>query len=254
MRRAATITTALLVAAIGTGCTPNAFLGAGPDTVEVGVPAGTLDAASAIAALPTLPVVAPAEVAGYDRDCGPGEGCVFGPSWSDDVGVEGGHNGCDTRNDILARDLQAGDVNGQPVPKRFEDNNCVVLEGVLDDPFTGQRRHFTKRKAGDLQVDHVVALAAAWRAGAASWDPATRQNFANDPRNLLLVDGPTNQSKGDATVEEWLPPNVAYHCEYARIMVTVKAAYLLSVTAAEQATLQSTLGRCSQLTTPVPTP
>jgi hypothetical protein len=239
--------------AVATGCTPNAFLGAGPDTVEIGVPVGTLDAATAAATLPAIPVAPAADPGGYERDCGPGEGCVFGPSWSDDVNVEGGRNGCDTRNDILARDLQAGQVDGRAVPKRLEDNNCVVLEGVLNDPFTGQLLHFTKRRAGAIQVDHVVALAAAWRAGAATWDPGRRRDFANDPRNLILVDGPSNQSKGDSTAEEWLPPNAGYHCEYARIVVTVKAAYQLTVTPAEQASLQSALGRCQQ-PAPAPTP
>ncbi|HEY0636349.1 MAG TPA: HNH endonuclease family protein [Pseudonocardiaceae bacterium] len=242
---------AMLIAAtaLTAACQPGALLGGGaPDTAEIGVPEGTLDLASATAALPALPVAAPADVPGYERDCGPGDGCVFGPSWSDDVGVAFGRNGCDTRNDILARDLQPGTVNGRAVPKRVEDNNCVVLEGVLADPFTGQTLHFTKKRAGALQVDHVVALAAAWRAGASTWQPQVRQDFANDPRNLILVDGGTNQSKGDSTADEWLPPNADYHCEYARIVVTVKSAYGLSVTAAEQQALQSVLGRCS--TTP----
>ncbi len=251
-RVAAVVVPLALFAVMGASCQPGTFLGGGPDTTEIAVPVGTLDAQGAIAALPTIPIGTGADAPGYDRDCGPGEGCVFGPSWSDDVGVEGGRNGCDTRNDILARDLKAGDVGGQQVPKRLEANNCVVVEGVLDDPFTGERLHFTKRNAGKLQVDHVVALAAAWRAGAAAWDPLRRQDFANDPRNLLLVDGPTNQSKGDGTADEWLPPNAAYHCEYARIVVTVKATYQLTVTTAEQAALHSALGRCAPPTTPVP--
>jgi len=252
-RIAAVVVPALVIVTMSTGCEPGSFLaGTGPDTMELAVPVGTLDAAAAIAALPTLPVAAGPTPPGYDRACGPGEGCVFGPSWSDDVGVEGGRNGCDTRNDILARDLKAGDLSGQPVPKRLENNNCVVLEGVLDDPFTGERMHFTKPRAGDLQVDHVVALAAAWRSGAAVWDPLRRRDFANDPRNLIVVDGSTNQSKGDDTADEWLPPNASYHCEYARIIVTVKATYQLTVTTAEQAALNSALGRCAPPATPAP--
>lgn len=253
MKHTGTIITALLVVALSTGCTPGALFGAGPDTIEAGVPAGTLDAPAAVAALQTLAVAPAVTVPGYDRDCGPRQGCVFGPAWSDDVQVEGGHNGCDTRNDILARDLQAGEVDGRQVPERLEDNNCVVLEGVLDDPFTGQRRHFTKRRASELQVDHVVALAEAWRSGAAAWDPQRRRDFANDPRNLILVDGPSNQSKGDSTADEWLPPNTDYHCEYARIMVTVKAVYQLTVTSAERTTLQAALDRCQAPAPAAPT-
>jgi hypothetical protein len=239
----------LLMAA---SCTPGALFG--PDTVEGRVPAGTLDAAAASQALATLPVAPAGPMNGYDRDCGPGEACVFGPSWSDDVDVAGGHNGCDTRNDLLNRDVQAGQVNGAPVPKRYRPpGQCVVIEGVLADPYTGSTIHFTKERAEQVQVDHVVALAAAWRSGAAGWDPHRRQNFANDPLNLLVVDGETNQSKGDATADEWMPPNNAYRCEYARVVVTVKATYQLAVTAAEQAALKSALGACSPAT-PAPTP
>ena len=90
---------------------------------------------------------------GYERDCGPGEACVFGPSWSDDVTVEGGHNGCDTRNDVLDRDLSAGQVGGTAVPKRFrEPGQCVGVEGVLNDPYTGRAIHFTKEHPAAAQA------------------------------------------------------------------------------------------------------
>lgn len=248
------LTLPLIVLGIA-GCQPGALLGiGGPDSVEGAVPAGTLDQASAAQALQALAVAPEAAMDGYERDCGPGEACVFGPSWSDDVTVEGGHNGCDTRNDVLNRDLSAGQVGGTAVPKRFrEPGQCVVVEGVLNDPYTGRAIHFTKEHADAVQVDHVVALAAAWRSGAAAWDPQTRQNFANDPRNLLVVDASTNQSKGDATIDEWLPPSNAYRCEYARIVVTVKAAYGLTVTALEQSALQNALSQCAPPAATTPT-
>lgn len=235
----------LLTAAVA--CTPGALSGfGGLDSVEGRVPPGTLDHAAASQALQKLPVAAAAGLAGYDRDCGRGRGCVFGPAWSDDVEVAGGHNGCDTRNDLLNRDLQAGEVDGVPVPKRFrEPGRCVVVEGVLADPYTGKTIHFTKEHAEAVQIDHVVALAAAWRAGAAGWDPNRRRNFANDPLNLLVVDGATNESKGDAAADEWLPPNNAYRCEYGRIVVTVKAQYQLTVTLAEQAALRAMIEQCA---------
>lgn len=226
-------------------CQPGALLGGGADSAEVPVPPGTLDQAAATQALQKLVVAQGAGLAGYDRDCGRGHACVFGQAWSDDVEVAGGHNGCDTRNDLLNRDLKPGQVGGAAVPKRYrEPGQCVVLEGVLNDPYTGRVIHFTKDRAGAVQIDHVVALAAAWRAGAAGWDQHRRQNFANDPINLLVVDGPTNQAKGDATAEEWLPPNSAYRCEYARIVVTVKAAYGLTVTPVEQSALGAALRQC----------
>jgi Protein of unknown function (DUF1524) len=227
------------------------LVGFGQDTEERGVPDGTLAPAAAVQALVALPVGPAGALTGYDRDCGPGHGCVFGPAWSDDVTVPGGHNGCDTRNDVLARDLHAGQVEGAAVPERVrQPGGCVVLEGVLDEPYTGQLVHFTKEHADQVQIDHVVPLAAAWRAGASTWDPFTRRNFANDPRNLLVVDGHTNQSKGDATPDAWMPPNAGYHCEYARIVVTVKATYKLTVTAAEQQALKSALDRCTPPTVP----
>lgn len=246
LRRMAYSTVLPLVMVAVTACQPGGLFGIGaPDSAEVPVPPGTLDPVAATQALKTLAVAPPAGLTGYDRDCGRGSACVFGPAWSDDVEVAGGRNGCDTRNDLLNRDLQAGQVAGVAVPKRYrEPGRCVVIEGVLNDPYTGRPIHFTKEHAGAVQVDHVVPLAAAWRAGAAAWDPRRRQNFANDPINLLVVDGPTNQGKGDATAEEWMPPNSAYRCEYARIMVTVKAAYALTVTPTEQAALQAALGSC----------
>jgi len=243
----------LVVVTAATGCQPGVLFGAGPDTADLRVPEGTLDRAAAVTALQSLPVAPASPLPGYDRDCSPGHGCVFGPAWSDDVDVGGGHNGCDTRNDLLNRDLQAGQVGGTPVPKRYrEPGLCVVVEGVLDEPYTGKAIHFTKDRADLVQIDHVVALAAAWRAGAAGWNPQQRRNFANDPRNLLVVDGPTNQGKGDSTADEWLPPNSGYHCEYARIVITVKSQYGLAVTAAEQAALKAVLDRCSPPALTVP--
>ena len=252
LRSAAVV--AALLSAVATGCQPGLLFGAGVDTADLRVPEGTLEHAAAVAALSALPVAPAVPLAGYDRGCGPGQGCVFGPAWSDDVGVAGGHNGCDTRNDLLNRDLQAGQVGGTPVPKRYrEPGRCVVVEGVLDDPYTGRTIHFTKERAEAVQIDHVVALAAAWRTGAASWDPQRRVDFANDPRNLLVVDGPTNQSKGDSTADEWLPPNSSYHCEYVRIVITVKSQYGLAVTAAEQGALRTLLDRCAPPPVTAPT-
>src|SRR5690606_17678266 len=102
---------------------------------------------------------------GYDRDCGSGHACVFGPAWSDDIDVPGGHNGCDTRNDALRRDLTE-------VVLKPGTQDCVVLTGLLVDPYTGDQVAFDRdRDASGVQIDHVVSLAAAWDHGAAGWDP-----------------------------------------------------------------------------------
>lgn len=145
--------------------------------------------------------------------------------------------GCDTRNMILHRDLQ------QP---RIATDGCTVLGGTLADPYTGNAIVFTRGSgtSGAVQIDHVVALSDAWQKGAQSFDAAKRQEFANDPLNLLAVDGPTNQQKGDADAATWLPPNKAYRCRYVARQIAVKYSYSLWVTQAEKDAMARVLDRC----------
>jgi len=196
------------------------------------VPAGTLDPAAAAAALAQLPVAPKTSLAGYERDCDHGAGCVFGPAWAD---VDG--NGCDQRNDVLHRDLTAIQV-------RAGTHGCIVTSGTLADPYTGTTVHFTKADAGEVPIDHVVPLAAAWTQGAAAWTAQKREDFANDLDNLLATDREQNSAKGDSTAEEWVPPDPAYGCSYATVVVTVKQEYRLSVTAAESGALRRLLDTC----------
>jgi hypothetical protein len=161
---------------------------------------------------------------GYDRT-------LFGPAWAD---VD--HNGCDTRNDILRRDLTAKTMSG----------SCLVLTGTLHDPYTGKVIAF-RRGVGTsnaVQIDHVVALGDAWQTGAQKFSAGTREAFANDPLNLLAVDGPTNQRKGDSDDATWLPPNKAFRCPYVARQVAVKARYHLWMTAAEKAAAVHILSGC----------
>lgn len=169
---------------------------------------------------------------GYSRD-------QFGQAWSDDVTVEGGHNGCDTRQDRLKAQLT--DVVIKPGT-----NDCVVLTGKLDDPYTGKTIDFKRGKdtSRAIQLDHVVALSDSWQKGAQQWDEGTRRNFANDPINLIAVDGPANASKGDGDAATWQPPNKAFRCEYAAMQIRVKSTYGLWVTQAERDALQANLDRC----------
>ena len=95
-----------------------------------------------------------------------------------------------------------------------------------------------------MQIDHVVALADAWTTGAAAWPPATREALANDPANLLAVDGAANQAKGAGDAATWLPPHKAFRCRYVITQVRVKAAYGLWVTVAERDAIARELGRC----------
>jgi hypothetical protein len=220
-----------------TGCTAEWQLEgpAEPSLASVGqgdVPAGTLDPTAAAAALVELPVAEKTSLDGYERGCGTGEGCVFGPAWSD---VD--RNGCDQRNDVLRRDLTEVQV-------REGTHGCVVIAGMLDDPYTGAAVPFAKADAAEVPIDHVVPLAAAWVQGAAAWTDDEREQFANDLGNLMATTRAENSSKGDSTADEWVPPDPTYGCSYATIVITVKDRYALTVSPAEAATLESLLATC----------
>ena len=169
---------------------------------------------------------------GYDR-------AAFGERWTDDVWVPGGHNGCDTRNDILRRDLV--DVVIKP-----GSNGCTVLSGILNDPYTGSTVGFQRGPgtSDDVQVDHVVALSDAWQKGAQGWDPLRRRDFANDPLNLQATIGWVNQEKGDSDAASWLPPNKSYRCTFVSRIIDVKFGYGLWVTPAERDALARILDGC----------
>lgn len=181
--------------------------------------------------LRALPVRGPSDEASvpeYSRD-------EFGQRWADTD-----HNGCDTRNDVLARDL------ARPVFKPGT-HDCVVLSGTLAEPYTGATVEFERGQDTSqlVQIDHVVALADAWRSGAWQWDGAERQEFANDMDNLLAVDGAANERKSAASADQWLPPNKAFRCEYVQRQIDVKTTYGLSVTQAERDAMVAVLGGCS---------
>ena len=181
----------------------------------------------AAAALATLPVKGRAPKTGYDR----GE---FGQRWAD---VD--RDGCDQRNQVLARDLN--DVGFRPGTR-----DCVVLSGALLDPYTGEGVPFLRgeRTSADVQIDHVVALSNAWQTGAQQLTEDDRELLANDPLNLLAVDGPTNGSKGDGDAATWLPPARGYWCEFVARQVAVKAKYRLWVTPPEAETIGTILDGC----------
>ena len=170
-----------------------------------------------IKAIETLAVKGRAPKTGYSRS-------AFGPAWAD---VD--RNGCDTRNDILKRDLTQ-------ITFRAKTKDCVVESGVLLDPFSGESINFQRgEKTSTLvQIDHVVALSNAWQTGIFKADLATRKNFANDPLNLLAVKGSLNSQKGDGDAATWLPPNKQFRCDYVSRQVEVKVKYGLWLTRAER--------------------
>lgn len=188
--------------------------------------------ADTLAKLDTLPIKGRAPKTGYERS-------LFGESWTDDVAVALGHNGCDTRNDILRRDLV--DVVLKP-----GSNGCAVLSGMLNDPYTGTTVEFERgpNTSALVQIDHVVALSDAWQTGAAQLDPFARSNFANDPLNLQTTIGWVNQQKSDGDAATWLPPNKAYRCPFVTRIVDIKSTYNLWVTQAEHDAIASVLAQC----------
>ena len=188
-----------------------------------GQPAAAARPAAAV--LGDLQVQGRGPMTGYSRT-------RFGPAWAD---ID--RNGCDTRNDLLTRDLTREAY-------KTGTRNCVVTTGMLADPYTARTITFSRTRPSAVQIDHVVALGDAWAKGARAWTPAKRLTFANDPLNLLAVDGPTNQSKADADAASWLPPSKGYRCRFIARQVSVKYKYKLTVTAAERDASARVLATC----------
>jgi hypothetical protein len=161
----------------------------------------------------------------------------FGEAWSDDVGVEFGHNDCNTRDDILRRDL----TNLVVRP-----GTCFAQSGTLVDPYGNESIAFVRGpdSSSAVQIDHVVSLSDAWYKGARNWDDQRRREFANDPRNLLAVGRDVNFDKAYRDAASWLPPNAAFRCQFVARQVAVKTAYGLWVAAEEKQAMQDALATC----------
>lgn len=177
---------------------------------------------TAVELLKTIPVKGRAAKTGYERS-------LFGDGWAV-------RDGCDTRNIILNRDLENVAIG----------DGCKVQSGILDDPYTGRSIQFQRGAdtSDDVQIDHVVALSDAWQKGAQQLTPERRKELANDSLELLAVDGPSNQQKGDGDAASWLPPNKAFRCQYVARQIAVKAKYSLWVTQAEHDAMESVLRHC----------
>ena len=153
------------------------------------------------------------------------------PTWSD---LD--RNGCDTRNEILNRDLTK-------VLFKAGTRDCKVISGSLIDPYSGKVIVFSSTKS-TIDIDHVVALSNAWQTGAAYFDKTKRQQIANDPLNLLAVDYSLNRQKGDGDAATWLPPLKSYRCDYVARQIAVKAKYGLWVTSPEKDAIVKILEKC----------
>lgn len=177
-------------------------------------------------ALEKIEVKGRAPKTGYER-------AQFGDGW---LKV----NGCSTRDIILNRDLS----------NVVLDSSCKVVSGVLTDPYTGVTINFTKEASSKVQIDHVVALSDAWQKGAQQLPQSLRIQLANDPLELLAVDGAANQQKSDGDAATWLPKNRAFRCEYVTRQIAIKIKYSLWVTAAEKDAMVSVLTACPTQTIP----
>lgn len=273
-------TVAALSMTLFAGCTalPETLDGATPSTPTgiVSTTSGLYGKAqlkSALSTLDTLPVKGKSAMTGYVRTT------VFGAAWKD---VD--RNGCDTRNDILGRDLTSKTYKSGT-------HDCVVATGTLkSDPYTGTKIDFVRGpQSSIIQIDHVVALANAWVTGASTFSQTcvakagddaynaaikagkskttakalsaaakvkaksscdtkaqtAREALANDPQNLLAVQGRANMQKSDSDASGWLPSNKAYRCTYVAKQVEVKAKYSLWVTSAEKSAIAALLKGCT---------
>ncbi|MCW2515831.1 MAG: hypothetical protein JWR11_4873 [Mycobacterium sp.] len=184
-----------------------------------------------LAGIPLIPV----RVHGHDY-----RRAAFGDAWTDDTTAPGGHNGCDTRNDILDRDL---------IDKTFTAiKRCptAVATGTLHDPYTNDTVFFTRgnQVGAAVQIDHIVPLALAWDLGARDWTDDMRRRFANDPANLLAVQGQANQDKGDAEPADWMPPNRGFWCQYSVQFAAVLRGYALPIDDRSAVVLRDAAATC----------
>jgi hypothetical protein len=182
----------------------------------------TIDKNVAISNLDTLEVKGRSPKTNYERS-------QFGNGWSTN------DDGCDTRNKILKRDLS----------ETTQNDKCQILTGKLTDPYSSKEIIFSRaNNSSAIQIDHVVALSDAWQKGAQQLSYEKRVELANDPLNLLSVDGPTNQQKGDGDAATWLPPNKSFRCQYIDRQISVKKRYGLWVTDAEKSAMNQILQNC----------
>ena len=197
-----------------------------PGWMKPVVPVHPVPAGTALSALDGLAVKGRAPKDNYSRE-------AFGQAWQD---VD--RNGCDTRNDILRRDLTNVVF--------MEGSKCRVAAGAFHEPYVGQFVDFRRGSESSraVQIDHVVALGDVWQKGAQQLAAGERQSLANDPLNLIAADGPANQQKSAGDAATWLPRNKSIRCHYVARQISVKAAYGLWVTEAEKDAMKRVLGSC----------
>ena len=138
---------------------------------------------------------------------------------------------CNVRDTILKRDGTKVKVSG-----------CNVVAGTWRSAYDGR----TLDSPTEVDIDHVVPLANAWRSGASGWTTAERETFANDVDRpqLVAVSQTSNRAKGDQDPSTWKPKVTGTWCEYAQDWIEVKSHWKLSVTTTEKAALTDMLEKC----------
>lgn len=228
IRRASIVILAVVALAVTIWRTPDSWQQAPNSTPS----SSAVASGPAADVLDTLPVKGRAPKTGYTR-------AQFGDGWES-------QRGCDTRNIILHRDLTNIVVN----------SSCQIVSGTLNDPYTAKVITFQRGETSSqsVQIDHVVALSNAWQTGAQQLSMSERVNLANDPLELLAVDGNANQQKSDGDAATWLPPNKPFRCQYVARQVAVKQKYHLWVTDAEKSAINTVLATCPDQQLPTAKP
>jgi hypothetical protein len=138
------------------------------------------------------------------------------------------HDCQDTRAEML--------IATSLVPVTFTTvKHCYVSRGLWVDYYA----QTLQRSASLLDVDHVVPLAEAWRSGAAGWTQEQREDFANDPRELVVTLSAINRTKSDHRPDAWLPSNPVAKCVYLNQWLEIKTNWGLSMTDTERTVVDS---------------
>jgi len=146
--------------------------------------------------------------------------------------IDADNNGCDTRAEVLLEEATTTPKIGA---------KCKLTGGKWLSTYDGK----VVTNASQLDVDHLVPLAEAWRSGAWKWSDAEREIYANDLQNrraLIAVSASTNRTKGDKDPSKWLPSK--NKCAYVENWITVKLKYSLTVDSTEASTLRSQITNC----------
>jgi len=222
MKQAQKIWRVLISVAVVLGIGASLIVSSDQGWSAIETPRSTQVTGAAADVLETLAVKGRAPKTDYSRQ-------QFGDGWVSNAG-------CDTRNDILARDLK----------NTVRNEKCQVVSGVLEDPYTAEVVTFTRgaNSSSDVQIDHVVALSDAWQKGAQQLSFSEREALANDPLELLAVSGAANQQKSDGDAATWLPSNKSFRCQYVARQIAVKKKYMLWVTTSEKEAIRSVLAEC----------